>query len=155
MIQLPLTGGCQCGAVRYEVTAQPLTIYACHCTECQRLSASAFGMSMPVPRDAVRITRGAPRRWSRTADSGDVVTALFCGDCGTRLIHETAGNQAVTVVKPGSLDDTSWLRPVGHYWTRSAQPWIREHLDGLIFERQARDFTVLIDAWRTHEEKSS
>jgi hypothetical protein len=155
MIALPLTGGCQCGAVRYEVTAPPLTVYACHCTECQRLSASAFGMSMPVPRGAVRITKGTPKRWSRTADSGNLVSGLFCGDCGCRLIHETCGNDAVVVVKPGTLDDTSWLRPVGHYWTQSAQPWLRGRLEGLVFERQARDFSVLIEAWRAREDGGS
>jgi len=50
----PYTGGCQCGQIRYEIRAEPLTLYACHCKECQ---TSAFGMSMPVPRDAVVILK--------------------------------------------------------------------------------------------------
>jgi len=147
LISLPQAGGCQCGAVRYEVTRPPLTVYACHCTECQRLSASAFGMSAPVPRDAIRITKGEPGRWSRTAESGNTVTGVFCRDCGTRLFHESSGMPGLIVVKAGSFDDTSWLHPVGHFWTASAQPWLRDRLDGEIFEGQARDFTTLIAAW--------
>jgi hypothetical protein len=60
-LRLPQAGGCQCGAVRYEIAAAPLTLYACHCAECQRQSGSAFGLSMPVPAGAVRITAGEPR----------------------------------------------------------------------------------------------
>ncbi|MBW4535755.1 MAG: GFA family protein [Pleurocapsa minor HA4230-MV1] len=61
----PYTGGCQCGQIRYEIQAEPLTLYACHCKECQKQSSSAFGMSMPVPRDAVVILQGQPKQWKR------------------------------------------------------------------------------------------
>ena len=50
-VVLPLEGGCQCGAVRYAISAAPLTLYCCHCTECQAQSSSAFGMSMLVDYD--------------------------------------------------------------------------------------------------------
>ncbi|MEM8613383.1 MAG: GFA family protein [Cyanobacteria bacterium P01_H01_bin.105] len=52
---LPYIGGCQCGQIRYEIQAEPLTLYVCHCTECQQQSSSAFGMSMSVPREAVKL----------------------------------------------------------------------------------------------------
>lgn len=120
----PYRGGCQCGQIRYEIQAEPLTLYACHCTECQRQSASAFGMSMPVPRDAVIMLKGEPRQWSRSSASGREVICFFCGECGTRLFHQPTRNPHITNVKPGTLDDTSWLRPVGNLWTDSAQPWI-------------------------------
>jgi hypothetical protein len=147
-MKLPMTGGCQCGAVRYEVTAPPLTVYACHCGECQRLSASAFGMSMPVPLDAVRITAGAVAEWQRTAASGATITAQFCPDCGTRLLHLTSASLKTIVVKPGTLDDTSWLEPVGHVWAERAQPWMRVAMQGVIHERQPTDLSSLIAAWR-------
>lgn len=60
---LPLTGGCPCEAVRFEVTAMPLLLYACHCTECQRWSGSAFSMSMPVAANSFGLTRGEPKPW--------------------------------------------------------------------------------------------
>ena len=75
---------------------------------------SAFGMSMPVPREAVAIIRGQPKEWTRTSSHGREVACLFCGDCGTRLFHNPARNPKITNVKPGTLDDTSWLQPVGN-----------------------------------------
>jgi hypothetical protein len=122
---IPYIGGCQCGRIRYEIHAEPLTLYVCHCTECQRQSASAFGMSMPVPRDAVKILQGKPRQWSRVSESGREVICFFCGECGTRLFHNATRNPNITNIKPGTLDDTSWLQPVGNLWTHSAQSWIK------------------------------
>lgn len=121
----PYFGGCQCGRIRYEIQAEPLTLYVCHCSECQRQSASAFGMSMPVPRDAVTI-QGEPRQWSRISESGNEVICFFCSECGTRLFHNPTRNPHITNIKPGTLDDTSWLRPVGNLWIDSAQPWIAQ-----------------------------
>jgi hypothetical protein len=57
-VKLPLTGGCQCGAVRYEIAAAPLAVYACHCTDCQRQSGGDFALSLIAPRESVRITKG-------------------------------------------------------------------------------------------------
>ncbi len=132
----PYTGGCQCRQVRYEIRAEPLTVYACHCKECQRQSASAFGMSMPVPRDAVVLLQGKPKQWRRMSDSGREVVCFFCGECGTRLFHNPSRNLKITNIKPGTLDDTSQLRAVGNLWTRSAQPWIRCNDDLLNYEQQ-------------------
>ena len=83
-------GGCQCGKIRYEIKAEPLSLYVCHCTECQKQSASAFGMSMPVPRNALVILEGKPKQWSRVSSSDREVACFFCGDCGTRLFHNPA-----------------------------------------------------------------
>lgn len=131
----PYTGGCQCGAVRYELTAEPLTIACCHCTECQKQSSSAFGMSVIMPADAVKITQGEVKKWTRTADSGNKNTANFCPTCGTRVFHEPDG-PPIVIVRGGSLDDTSWLRPAGHVWTKRAQPWVKIDEDMLAFDAQ-------------------
>jgi hypothetical protein len=145
----PLAGGCQCGRVRFEITDEPLTLYCCHCTECQKQSSSAFGMSLPLKREAVRVTAGVPKAWTRIADSGNRVVCTFCGDCGTRLFHESEVNPGILVVKPGTLDDTSWLAPIGHIWTASAQAWLKPHLDGVSHERQPADgLRRLSAAWR-------
>jgi hypothetical protein len=123
-MQLPLTGACCCGAVRYEIRARPTALYRCHCTDCQRQTGSAYAMSMFVPRDSVVVTSGTPKAWRRRADSGRFMACVFCPDCGTRLWNEPEARPGTTVVKPGTLDDTSWLRPVGDLWTRSRQPWV-------------------------------
>ena len=153
-MKLPLTGGCQCGQLRYEVRAEPLSVYLCHCTECQRQSGGAFGMSVMVPRAAFVFTTGTPRRWSRAADSGRVIESDMCEVCGVRPVNHPKANDKVSIVKPGTLDDTSWLVPVGHIWTRSAQPWVPIPKDSLIYEGHPPDVTPLIEAWRTWQQQT-
>ena len=63
---LPLTGGCQCGTLRYEITEAPRLTYACHCTDCQRMTSSAFSMAIVVSEIAFRLTKGEPRSIQRT-----------------------------------------------------------------------------------------
>jgi hypothetical protein len=146
-VRLPLTGGCQCGAVRYEIAAPPLTVIACHCTECQKQSASAFGMTMPVQRAGFTIVKGEPAYWERKADSGNMLGAAFCAACGVRLYHLPA-NKALLNVKAGTLDDTGWIAPVGHIWTDKAQPWLNGRLEGVLYPRQPPNMDALIAAWR-------
>src|SRR3712207_6751719 len=92
---LPWTGACQCRSVRYEIRAEPLTLYACHCTECQKQSGSAFALSMVIPREGVVVTSGSPKFWRRQHESGRVAQCFFCADCGTRLWHSPEANPAV------------------------------------------------------------
>lgn len=145
---VPYAGGCQCGQIRYEIWAEPLTLYACHCRECQKQSASAFGMSMPVPRASIVILQGQPKEWKRVSDSGREVSCLFCGECGTRLFHNPARNPAITNVKPGTLDDTRWLKPAGNLWTRSGQKWVVLNEQMLNYEGQPADFDLLFERFR-------
>ncbi|MFL6835047.1 MAG: GFA family protein, partial [Xanthobacteraceae bacterium] len=72
-MRLPLSGGCQCGGVRYELSAEPLTVYVCHCTECQRQSGSAFALSLAVARDALAVVKGTPAKWRRVVASDRVI----------------------------------------------------------------------------------
>ena len=143
-----IAGGCQCGEVRYELAAEPHAIYVCHCTECQRQSASAFGMSMPVPRSALRLTRGTPREWRRTGGSGHVITAFFCGTCGSRFFTQSTRLPDDVFVKPGTLDDTSRLRPVVHFWTRSAQSWVTIPPDHLAYPADSSDPAAIAERWQ-------
>ena len=142
-------GGCQCGRVRYRLEGEPVGLAVCHCTECQRQSGSAFAMSMIVPRPALVILSGKPQRWSRTTERGNVLDGDFCPTCGTRLAHYPHINERVAILKPGTLDETRWLVPVGHIWTRSAQPWVHIPQDSVIFEGHP-DIGRLIEAWRKH-----
>ncbi|MEO0393022.1 MAG: GFA family protein [Pseudomonadota bacterium] len=142
---LPLTGGCQCGAVRYRITAPPLTLYACHCTECQKQSASAFGLSLRVPKEAVELT-GETASMSRSDPDAPFTEGVFCPACGTRIMHRRPTRDTVNI-KAGTLDDTSWLMPIGHLWTQSAQAGFRPHPDDILYDRQPDDYEALIAAW--------
>jgi hypothetical protein len=119
----PYTGGCQCGQVRYTLTAEPTRLVACHCKECQRQSGSAFGMSMLVQEASLTVT-GQTKQFTRIADSGNENTGVFCPNCGVRIYHIPKYATGVLVLKPGTLDDTSWLRPEYFVWMKSAQGWV-------------------------------
>ena len=123
-MNLPQTGGCQCGAMRYEIAAAPQLVYTCHCTDCQRMTSSAFSIGCVLPEGAFRLVRGEPRAVQRQTDSGRVSTRWLCPECGSWVCSAPAGGAAVRNVRGGTLDDTSWLQPTLHIWTRSRQPWV-------------------------------
>jgi len=124
-MSFPRFGGCQCGAVRYKIAGPPVTVYACHCTECQTQSGSAFAMAAVIPKESFRFTKGSPARWTRQIGPDRKTDCWFCAACGTRVVHVPGGEASpIRNVKPGTLDDTSWLAPAIHYWTRSAQKWV-------------------------------
>lgn len=111
-------GGCQCGSVRYEIDADlPTTIFVCHCRECQKQSASAFGMSVPVPATAFRLVSGTLHRWERQADSGATVTCAFCPTCGSRIWHRSSQAPDALRIRGGSLDIPPDISTAVHIWT--------------------------------------
>lgn len=114
-----LRGGCQCGAVRYQVAAEPIQVYVCHCKECRKQSASAFGISVIVPVDAFSVTHGRMRTWSCRTDTGGELVCSFCEVCGTRVCHADAREPTVSV-KGGSLDEPPDLSEAAHIWTSRA-----------------------------------
>lgn len=121
---LPMTGGCQCGGVRYEVWDAPETVYVCHCTQCRRQSASAFGISVIVRSPAFRLVAGRPTSWTRPTASGAIMTCWFCPDCGTRLWHVDEVMPGIRSVKGGSLDRPPDLLRAAHIHTDSKLPGI-------------------------------
>ncbi len=126
-------GGCQCGAVRYEVSGPVLRLVVCHCNECRKQSASAFGVSVFVARGALRVTRGAPKLWARPTDSGRVLEGAFCPDCGSRLWHRRADGAGDISIKAGSLDEPVDLSGAVHIWTS-------RKLDGVLIPPGAKQF---------------
>jgi hypothetical protein len=83
----PQTGGCQCGKIRYEITEAPQLVYTCHCTDCQRLTSSAFSVGLVAAETAFHLSGMEPRPLQRTADSGRVNTRLVPGVRLLRLRH--------------------------------------------------------------------
>ncbi len=120
----PRRGGCQCGAVRYEITGAPVALYVCHCRECQKQSASAFGVSLIVASAGFRVTQGAVKSWSRAADSGRRRRCLFCPECGSRLWHEAEPAADTISVKGGSLDLPPDLGTAIHIWVSRKLPGV-------------------------------
>ncbi len=142
------TGQCQCGEVRYQVMGTPLTLYACHCTECQRQSSSAFGMALWVQDPQLTLHQGVLREWVRHTPSGQQMACRFCPTCGTRLFHQILQQPDILSIKPGTLDDTHSLKLAGHIWTDSRQAWMNVDDGGLQYPRNPPDFSALIQAWQ-------
>ena len=149
MPALPLRGGCSCGAVRYEIDAVPQAFYLCHCTECQRHTSSAFGMSLRCDPAKVTIT-GEMKTISRLSESGTRRFGDFCPECGVRIQHRSENDPGRLNIKAGTLDDTSWLVPAGHIWISSKQPYVVIGEDELAYPRQPEDKSAAImERWRT------
>jgi hypothetical protein len=149
---LPLTGGCSCGAIRYEIISFPLLLYTCHCKNCQPASGSAFALNMPVATKGFHIIKGEPKGWHHSSPSGAEVSSWFCGDCGARIYGSRNSRPESINVRAGTLDDTSWLEPVAHIFTKSAQPWmqpwIKPAADAGCYEASPPDFGPLAQKWR-------
>ncbi len=139
-------GGCNCGAVRYRVRAEPLTAYICHCHLCQKRTGSAFSLSMVLRIGAIEITAGAPERTERALPDGQVNAAFTCGACHSRIWSHREGAPTM-YLRAGTLDDTSQVRPAAQLWTSSAQPWAIVSGAILSFEDQPADFGPIFAAW--------
>ena len=149
---IPFTGRCLCEATHFRVTEEPLTIYACHCTDCQKRSGSAFGLSMWVKRSSIQVTKGEVTLHESVNAEGKPRLAKICGQCGVRMWSEPPKYPDYAVMRPGTLDDTSWVRPIAHIWTRSAQPWFVFPEGVPKYEKQVGGLDPLIDLWRNRKQ---
>ena len=121
-MSVPFTGGCACGAIRYECSAEPLISLNCHCRDCQRISGSAHTSNLGVSKDAFKLTKGQPKFYEFTADSGNRISRGFCPECGSPLFSQSPARDFIGI-RASSLDDPSWHQPSMDIYTDSAQPW--------------------------------
>jgi hypothetical protein len=84
-IKLPFTGGCSCGAIRYESAAEPIMMFKCHCRDCQHATGGAFAPGMLLPRETFRFTRGQLRYHFTASLKGGKHKRGFCPECGSRV----------------------------------------------------------------------
>jgi len=117
------TGGCLCGAVRYESVGEPLFSLLCHCRDCQHQSGGAYVAAMRVPAAGFRVTKGQPRLYVSSSDAGNRVTRAFCPECGCPLFIRVSARPEIVGLRVGSLDDPSGFRPEADIFVKSAQPW--------------------------------
>jgi hypothetical protein len=118
-----MTGGCLCGKVRYSADAEPVFTGVCHCRNCQKQAGTAFSIVVAIPKPALSI-EGALKTYADQGDSGKAVSRRFCPECGSPIISEVEVMPGVAIIKAGTLDDTSWLKPTMEIYCDSAQPWV-------------------------------
>jgi hypothetical protein len=115
------TGGCACGAIRYEVNAEPIAMFNCHCRDCQHASGGPYTGVVYMAAKAVKITKGSPRYYTTSSEAMGGNKRGFCPDCGSRLFGGiTDTGHGITA---SSLDDPSLFKPQFEIWTSEAQPW--------------------------------
>ena len=115
------TGGCVCGAIRYECNAQPMMMFNCHCRDCQRTTGSGFTPVVYVPAKAFKITKGSPRYYSTPSEMAGQNKRGFCPECGSRLFG--GASDTGQGIAASSLDDPNLFKPQLQMWASDAQPW--------------------------------
>ena len=118
---MTLTGGCNCGAVRFEVEGEILGAVTCHCTRCQRRTGTAASPNVAVKADQFRLTAGEDviKAW----EPGDGGSKWFCPECGSPIYASSAARPGFAVVRMGVLDEDPGVRPQLRIWTNYAAPW--------------------------------
>ena len=141
-------GSCVCGAVRYELSAEPIALFCCHCTECQTASGSSFVLAMKMPYGGLTIVEGEAKPYLRPEADGQTRNVFRCPQCLAALWSERLDLKEVITVYAGTLDESSRLKPVAHIWTRDAQPWIELPKNSLQFPENPPAMQPIVQAWR-------
>jgi hypothetical protein len=126
-MKTPFTGGCACGAIRYECTAKPKAMVECHCRDCQRAMGGPGFFAVVVPADAFKLTRGTLRYYFTESERMGLHRRSFCADCGSPLTgaENRDGTMGSIAITAASLDDPSEFHPQMHFWILDAQPWAK------------------------------
>ena len=148
-------GGCVCAAVRYELTAEPLALFCCHCTECQTASGTSFVLALKMPYGGVKVTEGEAKPFLRPEADGQERHVFRCPRCLAALWSERLDSKEMITVYAGTLDNSSTLRPVAHIWTGDAQPWITFPEESLQFPGNPPSLQPIVQAWRRQCERTA
>ena len=116
-----LTGGCLCGAIRYQARDRPLYVAYCHCSMCRRFSGAVFGTFAGFPKQTVEFTRGELISY-RSSSKG---IRGFCGHCGSSMSFYDESDPDTIWLAVGSLDDPNEVKPSEHWYSADMVDWVR------------------------------
>ena len=119
---MKITGGCYCGAVRYEMNGDPQASLQCHCRECQYISGGFPAALLLVSLDSFQLSSGEMKQFRRP-DLEHPVTRHFCENCGTGVASETPNRPGSIVIKAGTFDDPSAFNPAVAIYTCDKQDY--------------------------------
>lgn len=120
---MPHTGSCFCGAIRYQLNAEPLIVHACHCTDCQRQIGGAFAINAVIEAANVELLAGAPVITTVTAPSGKPHDIYRCADCGSPVWSDYQSRKSIFFIRVATLDEPARLPPDVHIYTASKLPF--------------------------------
>jgi hypothetical protein len=124
-----LTGGCGCGAVRFEISAPLLGAAYCHCTRCQRRTGGGSSVSALTAPGSFRLTAGAQEVGTWAPEGG--FEKMFCRRCGSALFGVNPDDRESVIVRLGSIDGDPGVRPQARQYVANAAPWDTIPDDGL------------------------
>ncbi len=119
--KLPWAGGCRCGRVRFTVSAPPLLASACHCSGCQKMTASAYSLSLAVPAEGFAVTEGEPVLGGLQGASHH----FFCPFCKSWMFTRPEGLDWMVNLRPTMLDEHDWFVPFVELYTGEGLPWAK------------------------------
>ncbi len=120
------SGGCLCGAVRFETSDNPVRAIACHCTTCKLRSGSPYGIGVYFEDNNVEFTQGKLLSYQFKSDTtGRWIRNEFCSKCGSTISWTLEMRPGLRAIAGGSYDDPNWFELAAHIWTRSARSDMR------------------------------
>ena len=131
-----IDGSCHCGAITFRAEADQEKARICHCSDCQKLSGSAFRTVVPVAEKDFELLSGNPKIYIKTADSGNRRVQAFCENCGSPIYATSAEDGARTFgIRLGTVTQRDRFVPRRQYWARSVLHWLEslnetEKVDG-------------------------
>ena len=123
MVDLPIKGGCLCGAIRYEISEVPENMGLCYCHSCQRETGSSYLTYMFIPENTFALT-GELNWYTTTGGSGKPVHRGSCPKCGALVMGRPEVVPGFCSVMGGSLDDTALFQPKVALWVEDAPAWV-------------------------------
>ena len=124
---MKITGACHCGDIEYEAELDPDKVGICHCTDCQSFSASAYHLVAMVAGETFQITKGSPRVYIKTADSGNRRRLTFCGNCSSSIYSsEDSETPPFFNIRTGTMHQRREIEPRFECWWESALPWMSD-----------------------------
>jgi hypothetical protein len=120
MLISPFSGGCQCGAIRYQVTGKPVMAAICHCSMCRRANGAPVVAWAMFERSQVTFTDGHPKLYASSAEAN----RGFCGNCGTQICFTAQYIPGLIDITIGSLDSPDLIAPELHCWHDNRLAWV-------------------------------
>lgn len=127
------SGGCNCGSVRYEILNEPLFTHVCHCKQCQRSSGGAFNVSTVLLIQDLKFEDCTPDIHFVSGPTGNEYEVWGCDQCGCTIGGRSVSPAKEMVLRPGTLDDITGIKPQAHIWIKEKQDWVNLPTDLPLF----------------------